>query len=183
MIEDDEKESFSYEIGRSIKEAKLKGVKLSGCTRRNTYKEKTDVILYPDNVIYHLESSQISKFVDFVLVNPSSTPNSELKMSSVPWRKLILICVHGSRDRRCGVQGLETFNELSVLTGSSTTSTREVQVYGSTHLGGHEFAGTCVVYPESHWFGYLSKLEAEPFLKAVEKGDIIQELYRGKGLI
>jgi hypothetical protein len=80
-------------------------------------------------------------------------------------------------------RGSRHFNELSVLTGSSTVSKREVQVYGSTHLGGHEFAGTCVVYPESHWFGYLSKLEAGPFLKAAEKGDIIQELYRGKGFI
>ncbi len=154
---------------------------MSGCTRRNTFQEKTDVILYPDNVIYHLESAQINKFVEQVLNNQPSSPNPELSNSPTSWNKLILICVHGNRDRRCGVQGLETFNELSVLTGSSSTSKRPVQVYGSTHLGGHEFAGTCVVYPESHWYGYLSKVETEPFLRAIEKGDVVQDLYRGKG--
>ena len=187
---EDEDASFAALLGQRTKAVKLKGVKMSGCTRPNSYKDKTDVIVYPEGRIYHMTTSDIDVFVDCVLDGQSNSDALELQTSTPSWSNLILICVHGNRDRRCGVQGRETYLELLRLTEQSeeqkdeSASRKMTQVFGSTHLGGHEFAGTCVVYPESSWFGYLTKADAEPFLHAVEAGQIYgpQEFYRGKGL-
>lgn len=57
----------------------------------------------------------------------------------VIWRKLILVCVHNSRDKRCGRAGPQVIDELNEQLLSR--SIVDITVAGSSHIGGHKFAG------------------------------------------
>ena len=57
-----------------------------------------------------------------------------------------------------------------------------IAVKGSSHIGGHEFAGTAIVYPHGDWYGRLaSKTSTEELLDHITSGNVYKKCWRGNG--
>lgn len=60
---------------------------------------------------------------------------------------LLLVCTHGRRDRCCATHGRPIVDALAAL--------HQDQVWETSHVGGHRFAGNLVVLPEGLVYGAL----------------------------
>lgn len=85
---------------------------------------------------------------------------------------LLLVCTHGKRDRCCALLGVSLYNALSEQLGE--------QVWQTTHLGGHRFAGTLVSFPDGAAYGRLSPAEVPVFLAHLQQGQLYLEKLRGR---
>lgn len=60
----------------------------------------------------------------------------------------------------------------------------KVAVYPCSHIGGHKWAGTLIVYPQGDWYGRVTTCHVKPLLEqAVLEGKIIKEIWRGRGTL
>ncbi|KAF9110229.1 hypothetical protein BGX27_006621 [Mortierella sp. AM989] len=71
----------------------------------------------------------------------------------------VLVCIHGSRDCRCGDQGGEFYQILKDMVGY-TGLTNSIKVYGVSHIGGHKWAPNTIMYPSGDWHGNLSEKDS-----------------------
>ena len=133
---------------------------------------------------------------------------SNVVITDTPWDKLILVCTHMSRDKRCGRAGPLIMSELqkqltnlaadstestlstvSCTTTNTTTSTTtakcaNIQICGSSHIGGHKYAGVLIVYPDNQWYGRISKATITKLLNVLLKRDMnvfMEKCHRGSG--
>lgn len=90
------------------------------------------------------------------------------------------VCMHNSRDIRCGECGpplIEAFR----ATFESHPDRPGNQVFGCSHYGGHKFAGNVLVYPEGDWYGYVSPEMVPSLIESViYRGEIVAPLWRGR---
>ena len=112
----------------------------------------------------------------------------------VPWQTLFLVCAHAARDKRCGragpqiIQSLEQAIEeacetpLTTSAGIISLQPGQVKILPSSHIGGHKFAGTLIVYPSGHWYGHISKGNSKELLGNVLLESPMPKCFRGKGL-
>ena len=160
------------------------------------------VSIFPGGKIYKLDnySGAESDFIKTVLVpqstgsKPSGRWTSNEQNTQVYTEPVILICGHGTRDSRCGVLGPllrdEFVRQVNEHWASQVLTSRpEVEII--SHIGGHVFAGNVIIYfPDAllhHglsgkviWYGRVEPKHVEGILKeTVEKGNIIEELFRG----
>lgn len=85
---------------------------------------------------------------------------------------LLLVCTHGRRDRCCALDG----RALAV----AVTAVGEVDVWESSHLGGHRFAPTALVLPTGYLYGRLDPGTAIAAHKAAAVGEVEPALSRGR---
>jgi hypothetical protein len=85
---------------------------------------------------------------------------------------LLLVCVHGKRDRCCARLGLPVYRALVAKAGE--------RVLQTTHLGGHRFAATLLVLPSGLCYGRVQPDEVEALLEATV-GGAIHDLARLRG--
>lgn len=99
--------------------------------------------------------------------------NRQITMEYTPMDnpQVILLCTHGKRDTCCAKYGMAFASTLRDLT--------DIPVWEVSHLGGHRFAATLVVQPESHWYGQLVPTDAPALLNTIENQSILPERYRG----
>ncbi|KAH7057607.1 2Fe-2S ferredoxin-type domain-containing protein, partial [Linnemannia elongata] len=71
----------------------------------------------------------------------------------------VLVCIHGSRDCKCGERGGDMFKILKDMV-QMTGLTNSVKIYGVSHIGGHKFAPNTIMYPSGDWHGNLSELDS-----------------------
>lgn len=99
-------------------------------------------------------------------------PKFEQNRSTIP---LLLVCANGKRDRACAKFGLPIYN-----TARQTLNTcHDEQIWQTTHLGGHRFAGTAIALPRGISYGHLRVDNAPYTLIEFEAGRIVLENYRG----
>jgi Sucrase/ferredoxin-like len=94
---------------------RYKPLLLTACTEPSTGGAGTvDIILYPDALIYTVDSTSaaLQHFVQTVLPTTTvaadddvQTAEVDLPVRPVQWRNLVLVCTHGNRDKRCGKAG------------------------------------------------------------------------------
>ena len=85
---------------------------------------------------------------------------------------LCLVCAHGRRDRCCGTLGSAVFRALQ---------TRGVDVWQTSHLGGHRFAACALSLPHGLMYGRLRPAHADAFAAAHQAGQVGDlELFRGR---
>ena len=164
-------------------EALLKGskakVKITACNHPNSSEDLTDIIVYPDQIAVTLNTTS-QKDIECLsrwLVD-SSSPLS-LPYTKLPWKRLILVCHHAARDERCGRRGPQVIAELESCLRRRRITPFDIYVRASSHLGGHEFAGVVVVYPECDWYGYISRRNVNDLLDCVLEGRRLEGCWRG----
>ena len=85
---------------------------------------------------------------------------------------MCLVCVHGRRDRCCALHGSAVFRAIQA---------RGVDVWQTSHLGGHRFAACALWLPEGLMYGRLRAEHAEDFVAARRAGEIGElDLFRGR---
>jgi len=113
------------------------------------------IILFPESIIITFEPNveSLQKVATFVYTGVIMEENNAFFQSSpVPFGKIILVCCHASRDKRCGRAGPQVIEVLKTAMSERGISENDLCVLPSSHIGGHEFAGTLIVYPEANWY-------------------------------
>uniref|UniRef100_M4BSN9 Uncharacterized protein n=1 Tax=Hyaloperonospora arabidopsidis (strain Emoy2) TaxID=559515 RepID=M4BSN9_HYAAE len=90
----------------------------------------------------------------------------------------VMVCGHAARDVRCGCKGPELLQWLN-----ASSSDKPLNLWISSHLGGHRFAATCIAYPTGDWFGLLNDQDkAKDMLDAINDEDPLRvyNLWRGR---
>jgi len=134
------------------------------------------VLVYPDNLLFKVEKSKAEEFAHYIGQPVSLHGKRDPSFPAVEpaFKKLLLVCVHNARDKRCGHNGPLIIKELKQLLAersgndnnnssssssnnslSKTVRPSEVAVRGSSHIGGHAFAGVLISYPEGRWYGKI----------------------------
>jgi hypothetical protein len=89
-----------------------------------------------------------------------------------PPAPICLVCAHGRRDRCCGTLGSAVFRALQA---------RDVEVWQTSHLGGHRFAACALSLPSGLMYGRLRPEHAKDFAAAHEAGRLADlGLFRGR---
>jgi hypothetical protein len=94
----------------------------------------------------------------------------------------ILICTHGAFDQCCGKYG-KPFYTKSKLILESLPTTGQVDLWQSSHFGGHRFAPTMLNFPDGRYYGKLSE---DALVSIINRtGDIkkIMPSYRGWAIL
>lgn len=99
--------------------------------------------------------------------------------STLPWKTLILVCVHASRDNRCGRAGPQIIEEFKNQFLERSIKNDSITVAGSSHIGGHKYAGVLVVYPSGDWYGLISKRNVSDLLDHIIAGTKYLKGWRG----
>jgi hypothetical protein len=173
-------EKLQAELGVKIK------LKLTACERASSVDGFTDVIMYPERMLFQVPTTDTTAIHTLARVALGVDPASEsgLRSDPVPYRKLVLVCSHMARDKRCGKAGPIIVRELRSLLEAQKVAEADVAVFPSSHIGGHEFAGTLIVYPESECFGYITKKKCELLVRRIlaansEDANLLQDCLRG----
>lgn len=85
---------------------------------------------------------------------------------------ICLVCVHGRRDRCCGVLGSAAFRAIQ---------SQGVDVWQTSHLGGHRFAPCALWLPDGLMYGRLSPEHVDAWVTARRAGEVGElDLFRGR---
>jgi hypothetical protein len=84
---------------------------------------------------------------------------------------LLAVCTNGKRDRACAHQGLPVYRALEAA---------GIDVWQTTHLGGHRFAGTALSLPSGVGYGYLDPEDAPELAAACRENRIDLAHLRGR---
>ncbi|KAG0199565.1 hypothetical protein BGX28_007218 [Mortierella sp. GBA30] len=146
-----------------------------------------DLILFPDNIKFlgiryeafrdlarYLAQHPVGTLrstIEKMIADKSSCSSNSIKTELVPGSgepitielvrepSAVLVCVHGSRDCRCGDQGGDLYKILNDMV-QATGLTNSVKIYGVSHIGGHKFAPNTIMYPSGDWHGRISVLDS-----------------------
>ncbi|UIZ23912.1 hypothetical protein KXD40_009571 [Peronospora effusa] len=156
-----------------------------------------DVLVFPDalrvhNVIpsqtnglsdHRVVTSTVSKLVskalekDFDLVALLERKN--LQYTRMEEGYYMMVCGHAARDERCGCKGPALLQWLKDL---ASNAKKPLNLWTSSHYGGHRYAASCIVYPSGDWFGLLNdKNKAKKMLDAMNDEDPLQVYERWRG--
>lgn len=86
-----------------------------------------------------------------------------------------LVCTHGSRDAACGKYGYKLYSELKALSHRQS----DVQVWRSSHFGGHVFAPTMIELPAAIYWGNLDKYPVQNIVNRAGNIAGIKSVFRG----
>lgn len=93
-------------------------------------------------------------------------------LPTAPSEPLCLVCVHGRRDRCCGVLGGSVFRAIQL---------QGVDTWQTSHLGGHRFAACALWLPEGLMYGRLRTEDASAWVAARRAGEVGElDLFRGR---
>ncbi|TGZ84672.1 hypothetical protein EX30DRAFT_337167 [Ascodesmis nigricans] len=106
---------------------------------------------------------------------------------------VVLVCVHGTRDARCGEMGPPLIQQFEDVLAAKEVPKEKVVVAGCSHLSGHKWAGNVVVYRRHEqgtetendfwgvWYGRITPKEVEAIvMETVENGRVLDAgLLRG----
>ena len=85
---------------------------------------------------------------------------------------VFLVCVHGRRDMCCA--------RLGVPLAQSLAARYPAQVWETTHVGGHKYAGNLVILPHGLYYGPVGVVEATASIEAYGRGSILADRFRGR---
>jgi hypothetical protein len=113
----------------------------------------------------HIAKLELDDYEDLLHVDLDALP-------AQPTEPMCLVCVHGRRDRCCAYHGGAVFK---------TIQARGVDVWQTSHLGGHRFAACAVWLPNGLMYGRLRAEHATDFVEAYESGRLGDlDLFRGR---
>lgn len=120
---------------------------------------------------------QVSDYAALDAIDWSALDRQELPAGGVEVTgSAVLVCTHGKRDRCCAKWGGAFWRELMARHNHAT-----VEIWQTSHLGGHRFAPTAVVLPWGFQYGRLSHDDAIGLLESAARGEVYRtDLLRGR---
>ena len=118
--------------------------------------------------LYHFEWNDYN---DLLRLDLLGVLNGNTSGSLVP-NSLCCVCTHGLRDRCCAKFGLPVYSAFS--------SELELDPWEITHLGGHRFAATAIIFPSGIMYGYLTPQLAPIISEATRNDSLHLPNYRGR---
>ncbi len=85
--------------------------------------------------------------------------------------RLFLVCTNGKKDVCCAKNGMPLYNALSSVAGRD--------VWQTTHIGGHRFAGTLACIPHGIYYGRVPPEDALAVVQAYRQNVLLLNYYRG----
>jgi hypothetical protein len=85
---------------------------------------------------------------------------------------VFLVCVHGRRDVCCARFGVPLAQALA--------GRYPAQVWETTHVGGHRYAGNLVILPHGLYYGPVGAVQATASIEAYGRGAVLADRYRGR---
>lgn len=141
------------------------------------------IVIYPDAQIVRFPPSavNIEKVAKYLVSSDYKLllDINSCSVTSPSWKRLILVCVHQARDKRCGRAGPQVIQAMRQHIASRGIDSREVTVLPSSHIGGHEYAGTLITYPSGNWYGRITKSNAVELLESVLQDKAYESNLRG----
>ena len=120
-------------------------------------------------VIYHLKFASYDDILDVdlnaILAGEVVEATNEL---------LYVICTNGKRDVCCSKYGIALYNAMSLRA--------QHQVWQSSHIGGHRFAGTMYCFPHAICYGFLTEDDAKLVVQAYRHKQILLDRLRGHAI-
>ena len=137
--------------------------------------------IYPEGVMIELppphDHKACKEFREELLqkdLNHDFLEKIKVGNGSLPWSKVILVCNHMSRDKRCGRAGPLAITALKTTLNSrsdvSTSGKDSIRVFGCSHIGGHKYAATLAIYPKGDWIGKVTKKNAKHVIDCAING-------------
>ena len=152
-------------------------VKLTACDEPSTGSGQ-DILIFPDQVRYTgLMQADVPAFVQNVLVNEGSPDG----FTKIPYPgQHIFVCVHTARDPRCGACGPALHALLRNELARRDMADR-VGLHMTSHVGGHEYAGNVLIYPDGDWYGYVTPDDVSRLIEIhILGGQIVVDRWRGR---
>ena len=153
-------------------------IKITLCDEAKSKSDGYDIYVYPDQVKYiGMTENDIGKFVIHCLVMKEICKT--INYISVTDKILVVVCVHGSRDKRCGRAGPLIINKVKDIIYKKGLINK-INIVGSSHIGGHKYAGVAIVYPSGDHYGYVTDKRIEEIIDHHLENNIYRPLWRGK---
>ena len=109
---------------------------------------------------------ELDRYDDILDVQLDTLPSTEAS-------PMVLVCAHGKRDRCCALHGSAVYRALAGHDG--------LEVWQTSHLGGHRFAACALSLPDGLMFGRLRREHAAAFARSVHDREIFDlDLLRGR---
>lgn len=178
--------TFPYNLVNKIDESSKScdiRIKITACKINTSDSHHLKVIVFPEGLEFFIQESDFD-FFSSVVTSKSSLLKHEnvlnkIKNKRLSCKKLVLVCVHGSRDKRCGRAGPQIIEEMKNEISKQLLPQNEIIIAESSHIGGHKYAGTLVVYPDGLWYGHVSKRNAKELLENIINGTSFKKCLRG----
>lgn len=154
-----------------------KQIKLTACDAPSTGAEGFDIFLLPDMLILpEITVDKVERLAEALL--KQFEEGLPFDVQPMPGGDHIFVCTHGNRDERCGVWGplLYTALEREIKVQDAIA-----HVHQTSHIGGHRFAATCIIYPQGVWYGNLRAEDAGRLVdEHLNHEQLLAEFYRGR---
>jgi len=177
-----EKDASSF-VSKLYKEISAHGdatslVKVTACSEPSGA-GGVDVYVYPEKVKYvGLQDKDLPLLAKEHAAGGKIA--SSLNHVNVEDQFIVLVCTHGTRDKRCGRSGPQVVEKIQEIIDDRGLHDK-IKVLGSSHIGGHKYAGVVTVYPQGDWYGYVAGRNVEPVIDSyVKEHHIHTDLWRGK---
>ena len=135
--------------------------------------DKVELFIYPGKWYY---SNVLPKEIPEVLESHfQHYKTSDFSCKKIE-REQIFICTHGRHDKCCAKFGQELADKMRYHVSRQNS---DVEVWDSSHLGGHRFAATMIDFPTGRAYGHLRADEVPNFLASRKAALVFGAAYRG----
>lgn len=154
-----------------------KQIKLTACDAPSTGAEGFDIFLLPDMLILpEITVHKVEKLADALV--KQFEEGLPFDVQPMAGGDHIFVCVHGNRDERCGIWGPLLY---AALEDEIAQQNAIAHLHKTSHIGGHRYAATCIIYPQGIWYGNLRPDHAARLVdEHLNHEQLLPEFYRGR---
>jgi len=148
-------------------------IKILLASRPGLEKHKADIFIYPGRYYYStVHPEEILDVLGSHFLH-DATPSFSLGKLE---QDQIFICTHGRHDKCCAKFGQELADKMRYQVLRQKAN---VEIWESSHIGGHRFAATMIDFPTGRAYGRLTPDAIPNFLESRKQGLVYGSAYRG----
>lgn len=174
----EEMEGLFAALSRALSDAGLGGsVKLTACDEPSLTAEGLDAFLMPEMIrLPALTTERVPLLIR--ALQQEFREGSPFPVTPMAGGDHLFVCVHQNRDDRCGRWGPPL---VDALAAEITKQAAAAHVHQTSHIGGHRYAATCILYPAGIWYGNLRPEDAATLVqRQLTEERLWIERYRGR---
>ncbi len=174
----EEMEGLFARLNQALKERGLKKtIKLGACDMPSIGTNGFDIFLMPDMLVLpEITIDKVDKLAN--ALENQFTKGLPFDVRPMAGGDHLFVCTHANRDERCGTWGIPFYQAVQEEVKQQDAI---AEVYQISHVGGHKFAATCIVYPQGIWYGNLRAENAARLVaEHLNEERLLPEYYRGR---